>query len=195
MNEPLSPGQVPDGVRLPPWIKLAAAAVLMISALTLAFNWQTLHIYRKYFTQPQPDAIVPWQKLSAEMDEAAALASMPGLPWRCVRDETRMGQRTCYTSARRINGHAAMTVAMFFNNGRLRVVTVHVPWWAHREATLALVRDHGKSMGRGRAAGSDESLLGWRMAGGDLAINRQRSLNPLQWSALVWAPRSGAEVY
>lgn len=192
----LAPGEVPpDGLNqpVPRWLWRLLAVLGAGFLLLLALNWNVLHVYRKYFLEKGPHVQMPWAGLSASMDEAAARSLLKGVPLYCIDDATGMGQRTCYAAVKQVDGYPALTVALFFRNGRLSLATVHVPWWAHRAAAETLSARLGASQ-LARARGSNEELRRWAVPGGVVDMNRDRSLNLLSWSAVVWTPRRAGAV-
>jgi hypothetical protein len=190
-----SPGHVPpaDGLNqpVPRWLWSVLILLVTAAALLVALNWNVLHVYRKYFLQDWPEARMPWAQLSPEMDEAAAKALFKGLPLFCFDDRTSLGQRSCYAAVSKVDGYPALTVALFFRNGRLSVATVHVPWWDHDKAVEALSARLGPSR-LARAGGSLDELRRWDVAGGIVDMNKDQGLNVLQWSAVVWIPRGAS---
>jgi hypothetical protein len=188
----LSPGQVaPDGLNqpVPRWLWRVLAALSAALAVMLVLNWNVLHVYRKYFLSTAPHMQMPWSEFSASMDEAAAKSLLMGVPLYCFDDATSLGQRSCYTAVQKVDGYPALTVALFFRSGHLALATVHVPWWGHEEAVERLSGRLGASQ-LARAGGSNDELRQWTVPGGVVDMNTDRSLNVLQWSAVVWTPRT-----
>lgn len=187
----LSPGQVQPGLFNQPvqrGVWMALATFLVAACLFTAWNWGTLHVYRKHLMQTSPEVRVPWTHLSAEMNEAEAKALFAGLPLYCLDDATSMGQRSCYASVDKADGYPALTVVMFFGAGRLRVATLHVPWWGHDEAVETLLTQFGPSR-VARTGSSTGPLRRWELQNGTIDINHHRAANVLAWSAVVWTPK------
>lgn len=166
------------------WLPFAIFGAFV--ALLLALNAGVLHVYQEYFTEKLPAVRVPWKALSASMGEAEVRALFPDTNVRCIAQATDMGDRVCYMSVERVDGYAALTVAFFFQKGRLNLATVHVPWWAHGRAAGAMARDFGP---HGRDWPGPMQLRRWDLQQGKLQMNETRSINPLSWSAIVWTPQ------
>jgi hypothetical protein len=167
-----------------PLLLVSAYAVLM-----MLINFPSLHVYQKYFGETLPRTSVPWQALSSAMDEPALRAQFAGLPLRCLADASHLGDRVCYAAVQEVDGHPALTLALFLRKGRLTLATVHVPWWAHGRAADALALRLGAS--RPASGGPLTALRRWTVPGGVVDMNERRSFNLLGWSAIVWTPRPG----
>lgn len=174
---------------LPKWVTVPLAVVLALGVLLLVLNHDVLHVYRKHLLEDLPEARMPWNALSAGMNEAALHARFSGLALRCYPEPTDMGDRVCHAALRRVDGYPALTVALFLRRDRLTLATVHVPWWGHGRAMEALETAFGP--GKAASDGGGTALRRWEIPGGRVDMNtRRRSLNPFAWSAVVWTPRS-----
>lgn len=189
-DSPRAPPRTPGVLQrpLPRGVWIPLVLLLVGSALLLAVNMPVLHVYEKHFSEKLPAVKMPWNALTAGMDEASVRAQLAGVTLRCVADASGVGERVCYAAVSEVDGYSALTLALFLRGGRLALATVHVPWWAHGKAADVLHATLGAS--QRASAGTFMPLRRWNVAGGYVDMNQRRSLlNPLAWSAIVWTPR------
>ena len=171
-------------------IQGVVGVMLVLAVAVLMLNRDRLHVYQIYFTEKLPEVNMQFQTLSAEMDEAALRQHFQGVALDCFnqpRQFNGLGDRVCYAYIGRADGQAALTLAMFSNNGRLSHALVQIPWWAHGGMVSRMVAQYGKANRDGRIGGYlGGPVVRWNLPKGHLTINRDRQINPLGWSVILW---------
>ena len=183
MNEPLGK-----------WTKITLAVFLCVVALVLLGNQDRMHIYSTYFRETSPQVQMRLGELSGDMDEAAIRKHFDDVPFKCHNEPlatTGLGDRLCYTNIDKADGLPAFTLVTFFKKGRLSHAVVQVPWWVHGSWRDRLVAQYGKANRAGVVSRLGGPVLRWPMPNGHLEYNRERSLNPLEWSAVFWTAGAG----
>lgn len=171
-------------------IKWAIVGSLVVLGVILWRNSGLIYTYQKYFFQSSPSISLRYADLSAEMGEAEILKHFEGAGLRCINQSKAangLGDRVCYASIDRADGLPALTIATFSNHGRLNHVLLQVPNWTHRSWLQRFVGQHGKAERDGKV----DSVLGgpvlrWNLPNGKLNMSRERELNPMRWSTLLW---------
>lgn len=179
------------------WIKWTLVVVVCLAALLAALNLDRLAIYRSYLRETSPEVAMRYAQLSGQMDEAALRKHFEGVTLTCYNESLQAGsvaERICYTSLDKADGEAALTMAAFLKKGRLASVVVHVPWWVHGTWRERLVAQYGTAHHAGRVSALGGPVLRWKLPNGTLEYNRDRSFNPLEWSAIFWTAGGAAAV-
>lgn len=176
------------------WIKWAIVVVLCAAVVLGIFNFSRLPTYRAYLSEKSPEVSMRYAQLSGQMDEVALRKHFEGIALNCYNEldqPGRVAEKICYTSIAKADGDAALTMAAFFNKGRLVSTVVHVPWWVHGTWRDRLVAQYGKANRAGIVSPMGGPVLRWTLPNGTLEYNRDRSLNPLEWSAVFWKAGDG----
>lgn len=173
---------------LPTWVVRSLAVLLVIVLLMLLPAIPKLHVYERHFGRDNPKVQLRLDALRADMDENAVLAHFPASGMRCVPEAgSALGDRVCWAAIGAADAVPALTVALFLRGGRLRHALVQVPWWAHGRLHARLAQQWGQ------APASRGGVTMWTMPNGArLEVDTRRSINPLNWSTLMWtAPARG----
>jgi hypothetical protein len=207
-NRPVSQDAFPTRT----YITWVIGVVLTSLAAMLWFYQDRLYVYQDYFFKPQPDATIGWHLLSPEMDEQAVLAHFSSTPLKCItesrQDGSNLGNRVCYAKLSNANGLPALGVASFFQQGKLSTVLVHVPWWAHGRWIAHLEEGFGLApkragvtpgatvlsvgqliLHKGKGSLASSPVVRWSLPLGELDMNRDRHIAPLEWSTVMWSPK------
>lgn len=165
-------------------------SVLLVGAtgLVLALSHDRLHVYQRVLRETSPQITMRYEQLSVDMDEATVRRHFAGVALQCLgqpKEVNGLGDRVCYAPIDAVDGNAALTLALFFNRGRLSVAVVHVPWWRHVGMKKRLVARYGEP-GSGGVTEKGVPILRWKLPSGDLDFGRDRDFNPLNWSGVVW---------
>ncbi|WP_431097331.1 hypothetical protein [Polaromonas aquatica] len=171
------------------WAKWGVLAVLCLAAVVGILNRDRLPVYIDYLRDPLPEVTMRYAQLSGQMDEAAVHKHFQGIALNC---RTHPGgpagtDRFCHSGLSKADGEAALTLVAFFSKGRLTSVVVHVPWWVHGRSLDRLVAQYGKAERAGVVSLIGGPVMRWNLPNGTLEHNRDRSLNPLEWSAIFWS--------
>jgi len=178
------------------WSFAIGGAVAIAASVTFA-NLPRLHVYLKYWGAQSPRIHMPYESLSGDMDEKALRAAVPGVVLNCIaEDKARngLGDRVCYSSLHAADDAPALTVAFFFDSGRLAHSVVQVPWWTHHAAARSLVARLGMPEAIQDRPVRGSRLVQWRVAGGLVEFNRDPGWDPLGWSAVYWKAESRAQL-
>ena len=170
------------------FFKYLLVFVLGAGGLVMALSHDRLHVYQSALRETSPQITMRYEQLSVDMDEAAARRHFAGVNLDCFgqpKEANGLGDRVCYAPIDAVDGNAALTLALFFNKGRLSVAVVHVPWWRHVGMRKRLLARYGEP-GSGGVTDKDTPILRWKLPNGDLDFVRDRDLNPLNWSGVVW---------
>lgn len=176
------------------WAKWTLLVVLCVVLLLGALNFSRIPTYRAYFNEKSPEVSMRYAQLSGKMDEAALRKHFAGVALQCFNEldqPGRVAEKICWTGIDKADGGAALTMAAFLNKGRLTSVVVHVPWWVHGAWRDRLVAQYGKANRAGYVSALGGPVLRWTLPNGTLEYNRDRSLNPLEWSAVFWKAGPG----
>lgn len=171
---------------LPRWLQVACIAVLVSLALLVFLNRHRMDVYGTYIRETSPVVTIRLAELSRDMDEAAVQKHFEGVQLRCVAqtpDADTLGERVCYAPIDKADGNAALTLAMFFNQGKLVRAMVQVPWWVHG----VWLKRFNAELGPPQRLGGE---LRWRMPNGQVEFDRSRSWNPLEWNAILWTAKN-----
>jgi len=171
-------------------IKWLIVAALVVLGIVLWINADLLYVYRTYYLQKSPSISLRYTDLSADMGESEIRKHFEGVGLHCINESKAsngLGDRVCYGSIERADGLPALTLATFSNKGRLHHVLVQVPNWTHGRWLQRFVGLHGKADRDGRV----DMILGgpvlrWSLPNGKLNMSRERELNPMQWSTVLW---------
>lgn len=173
------------------FFKYLRLVALVLFLVVIAINFDRLHVYQAYLLEKSPEISMRYEQLSADMDEAAVRRHFSDVPLRCMgneQDVATLGDKVCYASVDKVDGNAALTLAVFFKQGRISLATVHVPLWQHVGMKMRLRARYGLARSGGVTAQGGR-ILRWELPNGYIDYTRDRTLNPLQWSAVVWVPR------
>lgn len=174
---------------LPRSWNFAIGGAVAIAAVVTVTSLPRLHVYLKYWGAQSPSTSVPYATFSADMDENAVRAAMPALSLTCIaEDKARngLGDRVCYSSLQRADDAPALTLAFFFDHGRLAHAVLQVPWWGHHATVRSLVGRLGMPEAIQDEPVRGSRLVQWRVRGGLVEMNRDPGWNPLGWSAVYW---------
>ena len=176
------------------WIKWVALAVVvgLVAALG-ALNRDRLESYYYYLRDDSPAVTMRYAQLSGQMDEAAVRKHFGEVSLSCYNQQSGPAgtDRLCHAAVDKADGESAMMLVAFFSKGRLTSTVVQVPWWVHGRWLDRLVGQYGKAERAGTVSWMGGPVLRWTLPNGTLEYNRDRSFNPLEWSAVFWS--AGAE--
>lgn len=173
------------------FFKYLLVLLLGVIGLVLVLSHDRLHVYRGFLNETSPQITMRYEQLSVDMDEAAVRRHFAGVTLDCFgqpKAANGLGDRVCYAPIDGVDGNAALTLALFFNKGRLSVAVVHVPWWRHLGMKRRLLARYGEP-GSGGVTDKGDPVLRWKLPNGDLDFARDRDINPLNWSGVVWIGR------
>jgi hypothetical protein len=173
------------------WVVFGVIAVIVLAALLMALNMERYKTYRDYFRQEGPEIEMRYPQLTAAMTEPEARKHFSNLFLSCYSEKMSLGDRICYADVTRVDGLPAMTVALFFEKGRLKHSILQIPWWFHGRWLDRLVEDHGKAEGNRSSGLVGGPVLAWKLPGGLMEFNRDRGFNPLAWSVVFYTPAAG----
>lgn len=164
--------------------------LIAVAALLVFSRYDRLHVYGIYLREKSPEISTRLGALSTAMDESAIRRHFDGVPLTCIAQGPGggdLGERVCYASIDKADGDAALTLAAFFNKGKLARVIVQTPWWVNK----SWHRRFNAQFGAAQTAGRIDRLFGgpvlrWSMPNGIVETNRDRSFNPLDWNVIVW---------
>jgi len=171
---------------LPKWLQVTLLVLVALLALMMFTQRDKLHVYSAYFRETSPEVQLRLAELSPLMDEAAVRKHFSNVQMSCVVQAGDLGDRVCYGSIDRADGLSAMTLALFFKNGKLVRSIVQFPWWSHKSWLRSLKSRYGTPGHGGSMGGGGGPVLRWKTENGTLEMNRDRSLNPLAWSVMLW---------
>ncbi|MES2999173.1 MAG: hypothetical protein V4787_00655 [Pseudomonadota bacterium] len=177
---------------LPRSWNIAVALLVAVFAALVFTHAGVSHVYLKYFGAKSPRIAVDYAGLSNDMDEKAALAHFAPLALRCMdepKEINRLGDRVCHAALDAADEVPALTLALFFDSGKLAHATIHVPWWAHHRLAKTLVEKLGAPEALNLAPVAGNRLIQWRVKGGVVVFNRDPGWDPLDWSAVYWQPQ------
>jgi hypothetical protein len=184
-------------------VGLVVFLILCLVFVTIWLNVDRLHVYQKYWTQTSQPISMRLTGLNSQMTEEALRQHFAPVMLTCINQpkaQNSMGDRVCYAAIDRADNLPALTLAGFFDQGRLRFVLMHTPWWAHQRWLNQIVHSHGVANRAGQTPNSHMSnafgqspVLRWQLPKGHIEFNRDRGFDPLAWSTLLWtASRSPA---
>lgn len=171
------------------WFKVIVMTGLVAVALLLALNVDRLATYRAHFRGALPATELRLNELSVAMDSTAVKQHFQGLDFRCHHQPSSLGDVYCYADVSRVDGLSALLVVTHFRQDHLTHVVVQMPWWAHGRWLDKLLAENGRFTTAGLASRFGGPVLRWPVPNGQLEFNRDRSFNPLEWSALFWSGR------
>ena len=164
----------------PKWLIIILAVIVGLSALCLFYSQERIETYQIHMRQKWPEVQLRLAELSKDMDEAAVKAHFAGLSLSCRNDPaSNLGDRMCYADVDKANGMSALGVAVALRKGKLTHAIVMVPWWAHGRWFDSLTSHYGPAVG--------SPVIRWSMPNGSLEFNRNRSINPLEWSVVFFS--------
>lgn len=184
----LSPGEQPRGQPVKPREVVAVLLFCVAIMAVLIFQREVLSEYKLYFTQDRKAAALDFAALSEEWTERTVRERFAGYPIICVKYQGPLPvQRACAVDVASANGVPALYISFFFASGRLDQVSINVLWWYHHTAYQGLIDMFGPPTGSQLLPIGGVRLHGWKLASGAAVfLNRDRSLNPLQWSSIYW---------
>lgn len=175
------------------WIKWGVLAVLAVLVCLVAvvgvLNRDRLEVYYGYLRAESPAVTMRYAQLSGQMDEAAVRKHFGEVFLSCSNQQGGPAgtDRLCHAAVDKADGEPAMMLVAFFSKGRLTSTVVHVPWWVHGRWLDRLVGQYGKAERAGIVSRMGGPVLRWTLPNGTLEYNRDRSFNPLEWSAVFWS--------
>lgn len=171
---------------LPKWLQVTLVIVLVALGLMMFLQRDRLHVYSRYMREKSPEINMRFAELSHDMDEAAVRKHYEGAGLQCASEGGSLGDRVCYASIDRADGMAAMTLATFFVKGKLVRALVQMPWWSHGTWQKALKAQYGLYQYAGTVGAMQGPVLRWTIPNGSLETNRNRGINPLSPSVVIW---------
>lgn len=174
---------------IPNWMLVGLVIACALLGLMFFDQREKLHVYTKYFRERSPEVSLRLGELSSQMDEPAIRKHFDGVPLTCIAENGGLGDRVCYSPIDKADTLPAMTLAIFFSQGRLATVIVQMPWWTHGAWRDSLDSRNGPPQNAGTVAGQRGDVVRWRLNNGNLEMNRNRGINPLAWSAVMWTGR------
>jgi hypothetical protein len=168
--------------------KVVALVLLLLLAGLLWRHAGDLDGYRRYWLGQLPAASVRFNELSATTDEAALQKHLAGVPLRCIsepRERNTFGDRACSAGTSRLDDTPVLTLAAFFDQGRLVAIKADVPWWAHHTALRQLVAQFGAPEAIDPPAQA-RPVVQWRTRSGRVALEKTPGFDPLQPVTLQW---------
>ena len=171
-------------------VTLALLILLLSQARRLQEHWL-------YFTEDRQPATFTFQELSGRWSEKTLYEKFPGYPIRCqAYDGDLPADRACAVDTASHNGMPTLFISFFFARGHLSDVSINVPWWLHGTAHRQIVTAFGLPHGSQMFPRHGVRLHGWQLPGGAaLFLNRDRSWNPLEWSAIYWRSAESCAMY
>ncbi len=166
-------------------------------AALLVAHRDALPVYGAHFGADLPSATMRYAQLSGAMDELALRRHFATVPLRCGPRPASPGSpntpststdRVCNGALREADGVAALALTAHFGNGRLREVTMAVPWWAHHASVRRLVQTLGApaTLEKDPTQPGMVRSIGWSLPAGSVAQNRDPGWDPLRWSLVAW---------
>ena len=189
----LSPGEQP---RSPPENPRRILALLLGGAALIVFiqlQWDLFKEYLRYFADDRTPVSLDFSTLSESWTERTLEQRFAGNRIDCAPYQGSLrADRACAVNAGVTNGIPVLYASFFFLNGQLTQMVVNIPWWVHLDAYRQLTRSLG-APADALSLGSD--LHQWRLANGAAVyFNRRRSVNPLQWNAILWRSPSDCKL-
>lgn len=171
------------------WLKCILVIVLLMAATLAAANYERLHVYQRYFLETSPSVTMRYEQLSGSMDEAAVRRHFEGTSLNCAPEGGGLGDRVCYAHVDEVDGMPALSMALFFNKGRLGHALIQTPWWHHLRQKQRLLAKWGQPHAHQQS--EDVPLLAWNLPNGQVVYNSERvsNLNPMAWGILMWTAR------
>lgn len=151
--------------------------------------------YRRYFTETRKPVSLDLSALSEEWTESRLKEQFRGHPVKCYPYQGPLAvQRACAVEVSSMNGVPTLYMSFFFMGGHLDQVSVNVPWWSHQAAYEHLVTSLGSPLASQFLPRNGVRLHGWRLGNGSAVfLNRDRSINPLDWNAIYWRSATGCK--
>jgi hypothetical protein len=129
------------------------------------------------------EVAIDFESLSEKMTEAEAVTRFGSVKWDCGIEPSKMGERSCFSHVRTVNGAPAWHIALFFDQDQLSQVKIDLAPDGHRK----LLAEAKASFGEGRPMREDQNgipIVGWMLEGGILATNEQTM--PEGTTQLLW---------
>jgi len=170
-------------------LSLSLLATLLLAAWLFAAFPDHAREYRLYLMEDRAPLILPFDQVSQEWTEDDIKRRFSSLAVRCYdnRPGEYLGTRSCFADIGSFNGHPAMNASFYLTDGRLSDLAINVPWWAHGKAFGGIVEALGLPLSSQDLPYAGVRLHGWKLANGSsLFYNRDRPLNPLEWSGIHW---------
>ena len=144
----------------------------------------------RYLTDRRVGVDFELSALSQDWSESDLRREFPDLHIACYPTD-KPGvpeERSCFADVNAFASTPAIFVAFFMAGGRLSRVMINVPWWAHEDGFRTLVERHGRPDVSQLLPHGGQRLHGWRLDDGSAVFfNRDRALNPLKWSSIMWS--------
>lgn len=164
-------------------------ALLLLLAGLIANFPEHAREYRLYLVEDRPELLMPYEQISQDWTEDDIRRKFKNLIFRCYdnRQGEYRGARSCFADIGSYNGHRAMGASFNFDDGRLSEMSVSVPWWEHQTAYASIVKTVGLPLSSQDVPSAEVRLHGWKLLNGSsLFYNRDRPINPLEWSGIYW---------
>jgi len=114
---------------------------------------------------------IPLAQLSGAMTEQDVLQRYPDLGLDCGKESSKLGDRSCYASVRKVNGVDAWFVVFFFEKGRLSGLKLDIQPDGHAAMLNELHSLFGKGSETPGKRGSGP-IIQWIGAQGAFGINK-----------------------
>ena len=112
-----------------------------------------------------------FDELSSGLSEVEVLALYPDLGLNCMNDPSDMGDRSCFTNVRRVNGFDAWFIEFFFDGDKLNQVKVDFIPAGHKEILNVMEAEHGEPHDM-KPDQNGNTVIGWILKSGVLATNQ-----------------------
>lgn len=193
---PLSPGEQP---RSQPESLRRILALLLGGAALIAFillQWDHFKEYLRYFADERTPVTLDFSTLSESWTERTLEQRFAGNRIDCAPYQGPLrADRACAVNAGVTNGIPVLYATFFFLNGQLTQMVINIPWWVHLDAYHQLTRSLGPPADARHILSHFSYLHQWRLANGAAVyFNRRRSVNPLQWNAILWRSPSDCKL-
>jgi hypothetical protein len=164
------------------------ALLLAAAGLVMAFP-EHAREYRLYLTENRPALTLSYAEISQDWTEPQLRERFSNLTLRCYDNGPGeyLDDRSCFADISSHNGTPAMNVAFHLAAGKVNHVGVQLPWWAHGRQWSQLKSAYGNPLAAQAQPVEGHRLFGWQLSGGAVFFNRDRPLNPLMWSMVLWS--------
>lgn len=148
--------------------------------------------YWRYLTEQRSAVDFELSALSEEWSEKELRRQFPEMQIACYATDTPgvPEERSCFADVKEFGNAPAMFIVFFMAKGQLNRVMINIPWWAHEDGFRAVVSRHGRPDASQLLPVGGQRLHGWKLDDGSaIFVNRDRALNPLKWSSIMWSSR------
>lgn len=171
-----------------PFTMTLAILLFLVFVIMLIFI-NRVEEYRQYLTESRPALDFSFGHLSEDWTESHLRYFFDGEEILCQKDGSmgRAIDKSCFIEIASHNNAPAMFATFFFRGDRLYAAMVAVPWWSHYAMLDSIDGMYGSPDRSQDKPVNDVRLFGWALENGSgIFYNRDRSINPLFWSLLLW---------